>query len=163
MVTRLSLALAVLLLTFSNATQVTTPDARDCPTTTPNGIPPRGEVASPYWHYENGIYIHMDGDGFIYAKTNDRGSSGWIKAIVYHSVASEGFSISSRYLEDESSRLTVDATIGPAYGRQTPLHVGSITFPAAECWEVTYTTGNASITFVVDVRLVEEWGATPVA
>jgi hypothetical protein len=163
MMTRITFAVALMFATMLIATPVATPDTQDCPATSPNGIPPRGEAASPYWHYENGIYIHMDGDGFIYAKTNGSGSSGWIKAIVYHSVASEGFTVGSRYLGDASSDLTVESTINPAFGRHTPLHVGAITFPVEGCWELTYTTGYASMTFVVDVRFVEEWGATPVA
>ena len=161
MMTKMMFAAVLMFATMLGATPVATPDTRDCPATSPNGIPPRGEMESPYWHYENGIYIHTDGDGFIYAKTNEGTGSGWIKAVVYHSVASEGFSVDSRYLGDESSTLKVEATINPAFGRQTPLHVGAITFPVEGCWELTYTTGYASITFVVDVRFIEEWGATP--
>lgn len=163
MMTRISLAFALVFAAVLSNTPVATPDSTDCPATSPNGIPPRGEASDPNWHYENGIYIHLDEDGVIYAKSNDGGTSGWMKAIIYHSVASEGFSVQSRYLDDASSDLRVDAIISPASGRQTPLHVGAITFPAEGCWELTYTTGYASLTFVVDVRFVEEWGATPVA
>ena len=163
MMTRIALAVALTFAAILTATPVATPGSQDCPTTSPNGVYPRGEAPDPNWYYENGIYIHMDGDGVIYAKSNDGATSGWIKAVVYHSVASEGFRVESRYLGDESSHLAVESTIAPAYGRQTPLHVGAITFPADGCWELTYTTGYASMTFVVDVHFVEEWGATPVS
>lgn len=163
MMTRISIVFALVFAALLSATPVATPDTQPCPTTSPNGINPRGESPDSNWYYNSGIYIHMDGDGVIYAKSNDGGKSGWIKAIVYHSVASEGFEVQSTYLDGGSSDLAVNATFSPAYGRQTPLHVGAVTFPAEGCWQLTYTTGYASMTFVVDIRFVDEWGATPVS
>ena len=133
--------------------------AEVCPVTSPNGITPSGERPNPNWYYQNGIYVSMDGEGFIHAKTEDGGETGWIKAIVYHVVDSETFEVESRYLGGKD--LHVDARIDPAFGRETPIHVGSITFPSDGCWELTYSTNTATMTFVVDVRFVEEWSATP--
>ena len=62
-----------------------------------------------------------------------------------------------------TSPRAVDARIDPAFGRETPIHVGSITFPADGCGELTYSTNTATMTFVVDVRFVGEWSATPAA
>lgn len=161
MYTRAFFVIAMLTAIYAMDTPIASVGGEDCPVTSPNGIAPRGELAGPNWYYQNGIYIGMDGDGFIHAKTEDGGKTGWIKAIVYHDVGSDTFEVGSKYPGSESGDMEVVADIKPAFGRQTPIHVGGVTFPADGCWELTYSTGTASMTFVVDVRFVDSWSATP--
>lgn len=161
MFARVVISIALLWMMLNVGTPVSSDIGADCPTTSPNGIGPSGERSSATWYYQNGMYVGMDGDGVIHAKTEDGGKTGWIKAIVYHDVDSSTFDVQSRFLGSESSGMEVDADINPAFGRETPIHVGGITFPSDGCWKLTYSTENASMTFVVVIRFVEEWSATP--
>lgn len=149
-----------------------TPTAFSCPVTIPTTDRP-GENSTPFdsqdaLHHENGIWVTIPEDGVIELGLEDALTfgplEGWRSQTVtwLRDEGVEGF------IEVFGQRLDAESEFSP----QTPLspqrqyvRIGfvqtGLAFPSEGCWQVTGTVGDASISWVVEVRFLAEIVATP--
>lgn len=168
-----SICISILLLAGSaTAATAQTPAAFVCETTEPVAdrpaadVDPFGKDTSVY--YEDGIWVSIPGDGVLeLALDREIGFGmyqGWRTETFtwLRDEGVEGFIVVSGERLDEESDLQPHTPLSP---QRQYVQVGwvetGIAFPTAGCWELTGTVEDHSITWVMDVRFVDEV-ATPV-
>lgn len=167
-VPRLLLILLIALSTAWPAAAQTPVDAV-CPVTLPNDRRPPARL-DPFEpgdavHYEDGIWVTIPPDGdLVLGKDNEIGYGklqGWRTMTVTWMRADgvEGWVIVSGERLDEPSDLSPRTPLSPQrqYVQAGFVKTG-IAFPSEGCWQLTGTVGDHKITWVVDVRFVDEVG-----
>lgn len=154
------------------ATELSSPSAFSCPVTSPeNSRPPQS--IDPFdkdasLHHQNGLWVTIPGDGIIELAPEDAITFGplldWRSDTVtwLREGGVEGFvDVTGKRLDKESD-LTPQTPLSPQrqYVRIGPVTTG-LAFPSEGCWEVTGSVGEHEISWVVDVRFVEESEPAP--
>lgn len=126
--------------------------AVDCPVTQPNGAQPPGEsVDSPEYHGNGVIWTALWPDGVVWVEPSQVDSLGrptmkwpWWRGV-------EGaLELSGRRLDRTAPPM--QAQIPDGY-EPTGFQPSGLIFSQPGCWEVTARLGEASLTFVTEVRL----------
>lgn len=143
-----------------------------CPVTVSKMTHPRTNE-SPFAHdqpviHRDGIWVSVPADGVVELTPQDEilfGMSRGYRADEHTWLRDdgvEGFILISGKRLDQSSELTPRNAVSPQ--RQylkTGAVEASIAFPSEGCWEVTASVGEHSLTWVVDVRFVDEASPEP--
>ncbi len=128
-----------------------------CPVTNGNGsLPPGESVESPEYLGNGQLWTVLWPDGKVYVTDKDNRQAdgryamkwGWWRG------TTGALSIEGRRLDAESNPLESDIPEG--YG-ETGIQASALIFPEPGCWEVTGRVGSASLTFVTEVVLVDEF------
>lgn len=146
-----------------------TPTSEDfaCPVSSPvdsrpvRAINPFDDNASLY--YEDGLWVEIPEDGVIALSPDDEITfgplEGWRSLTVtwLREEGVEGFVEVTGERLDAESELTPQTPLSPQrqYVRIGPVRTG-LAFPSTGCWEVVGSAGKNEITFVVEVRFVEQ-------
>lgn len=149
-----------------------TPEAFTCPITASTESHPE-KSTNPFdedvaLHHEDGLWVTIPENGIIELTPEHQitfGSLATWRSETITWLREDGV---EGFVEVTGQRLDVESNLSP----QTPLspqrqyvRIGPVTtglaFPSEGCWEVTGSAGNNAITFVVNVRFVDQLEATP--
>lgn len=147
----------------NSGSQTASPQAVDCPVTTPNGETytdepaggNHGNGALVTWLWPKGrIVFRPGGPGFVLSDGALSMKFGWWRRM-------------SGPLRVEGRRLDADAppmraSIPCCYG-ETGFQATALIFPTPGCWEVTGRVADGSLTFVILVERIGEGPGHPVA
>lgn len=151
-----------------------TPTMFECPVTLPNNVDAEGAnkhyAADGHTWFENGIWITIPADGVLTIGPmqqmpddhQDYPGWGFEKLHVLRSEDVHGFiDITGLRLDQPSKEIPDnDKAVDANYGSTGFVPI-ALMIPAPGCWELTATTGDASATWVVEVKF--EAVATPVS
>ncbi len=166
------MALLLALVSPAIAVAQSTPAAFSCPVTEPGDERPAKDVdpfsADDSLIQEDGLWVTIPENGVLRLRPDDVVTFGplkdWrtTKVTWLREEGVEGFVIVSGERLDEHSELSPQTPLSPQrqYVKVGPVITG-LAFPEEGCWEVTGSVGDHEITFVVEVRFVEE--STPAA
>jgi hypothetical protein len=126
-------------------------DRRTCPITTPNGLqlPPEMKESSPspYLHGNGKLWTILPLDGTLTLRPERDGSIGdkfpWWRAVP------GDLTIAGRRIDGEG---TVRSNVPAGYGA-TGFQSTAIFFSGEGCWEITGRVPDASLTFVLNVKV----------
>lgn len=149
-----------------------TPEPFDCPVTLPNHVDAPGGLdhyaADDHTWFEDGIWISIPTDGILNIgpmhqntdPASERFGWGFEKLIVLRGEEVNGMVEINGQRLDQASELTPtnDPTVDHNYGSTGFVPV-ALLIPGEGCWEFTATAGNASATWVLEVRFVDSDGA----
>lgn len=154
------------------AVTASTPAAFACPLTTASDSRPDLSI-DPFekdaaLHHEDGLWVTIPEDGIIQLTPDDAITFGPLTDWRSESITwlredgVEGFVDVSGQRLDAESEFSPQTPLSPQrqYVRLGPVTTG-LAFPSDGCWEVTGTVGGHSITWVVEVRFVDDPVATP--
>ena len=144
----------------------------ECPVTSPTALrPDKGSDPFPAdasLHYEDGLWVTIPGNGVTELAPSETiafgALAGWRSDTVtwLRDEGVEGFILVSGKQLDAESELAPQTPLSPQrqYAREGFTQTG-LAFPHPGCWEVTGSVGERSITWVVEVRFIDETPATP--
>jgi hypothetical protein len=128
-----------------------------CNVTAPNGETPPGERYSPNHHGDGAIWTGLWPEGTVVFGQGLPGSieedgSLAMKFWWWRAIPSEKLTIEGRRLDAEARPLV--ASIPDGY-EHSKFQATALIFPTSGCWEVTGRAGEASLTFVTRVILLD--------
>ena len=128
------------------------------------GTPPPGTSIGEDGHYgENGLWVGLWPDGVVRAGLDFVRPDGSVdmKFWWYRDEAARGrLTISGHRLDGPAPPLK--ASVPEGYG-EVGFQATGLVFPTPGCWQVTATSGNATLTFVTFVEVRPDPRATPIA
>lgn len=161
------IALLFTLVAPADVAAQSTPAAFSCPVTEPGEERPTKHVdpfaADDSLIHEDGLWVTIPENGVLRLRPDDLVTFGPVKdwrttkVTWLREEGVEGFVTVSGQRLDEPSDLAPTTPLSPQrqYVKVGPVTTG-LAFPEEGCWEVTGSVGDHEITFVVEVRFVEE-------